>query len=191
MSLKHEITLDNIRALADIRTIVFAGVAENKHYKAVYEIAIAKNISPTAAIVDLLDNKEFADKCVEYANRPDIYEKCMKRVTGIWRGFEDIVTIPSREADFMVDLSRHGDETWDSRIFFFIEEGVELDIEGNVFAISRLLVDNVTDTLLYNSGEGWYEYKLDSVRIDSIASKVNIAFKNYIADKELLGDKDE
>lgn len=187
MSLKHELTLENIKAWPEIRAIAFKAIAKDKHYKALYEIQEAKQIGHSAAIKIMLDNKEFADQCLAYVNTPEAYSTCMKAVIEVPRRFKD-VEIPTREADFMVD---HSGDDRESKVFFYIDEGVELDIEDNDFKISRLLVDHFTDTLLYHDGDGWTEYKYEEKHKDFLASKIALAFKNYLADKQLLGDDDE
>lgn len=188
MSLKHEIRLDDIYNWSELRIIAFEGIATSKHYKVLYEIQKMKNLSHAAAICHLLENKEFAELCVEYVNRPKVYEQCMEEVADMHHSFASFLQLPNREADFMIDLC---DEQRYGKIFFFIDEGVELDVEDSDFKISRLLVDHFTDSLLYNDGDGWSEYVYDARYKDSISSKTVTAFRNYLADKQLLGDNNE
>ena len=138
----------------------------------------------------LLENKEFAEACVEYVNSPEVYKRCMEQVIETDKRFAQYLKVPNREADFVVSCS-DDQEVRSSKIYFFIDEGIELDIEDHDFTANRLLVDHFTDTLLYNSGDGWHEYTYDSRYKDSISSKTVTAFRNYLADKQLLGDKDE
>ena len=98
--------------------------------------------------------------------------------------------LPNREADFVIDCSSNSEDR-DAKIYFFIEEGVEMDVEDNHFQLSRILEDRFTDTLLYNSGEGWEEYTYNHKIQDSICSKVYRAYRNFLADNQLLGDNNE
>lgn len=190
MSLRHTITIQDVYALAEIRVMAFEGVAKTKHYKALYEIQKKKDVTYAAAIKCLLENKEFAEACVEYVNSPEVYKRCMEQVIETDKRFAQYLKVPNREADFVVSCS-DDQEVRSSKIYFFIDEGIELDIEDHDFTANRLLVDHFTDTLLYNSGDGWHEYTYDSRYKDSISSKTVTAFRNYLADKQLLGDKDE
>lgn len=183
MSLKHEFTLQNLKEISDLRVIAFEGVAIPNHYKALYQVQKVKCIGISHAIVELLENSEFAEQCLKYINSPENYSKCMQYVTDIHHSYSDI-EIPTREADFIVEV----EEEKPFKIFFYLEEGVELNINGNEIFLHRILVDNFTDTLLYNAGDGWTEYKYETKYKDCIQSKVALAFKNYLADKELLGD---
>lgn len=188
--MKHTITLDNIQAYPIMCKIAFEGVATQKHYKALYEIQSKREIGHTAAIIALMDNKEFADACVEFVNQPDNYSMLMEEVVEVYHKFNDILFLPNREADFVIDCSSNSEDR-EAKIYFFIEEGVEMDVEDNHFQLSRILEDRFTDTLLYNSGEGWEEYAYNHKIQDSICSKVYRAYRNFLADNQLLGENNE
>lgn len=189
MSLKHQLTKYNLKWWPELAVMAFDGVAESKHYKALYEVQKTKSCDVEDAVIALLENKELSEACLTYINKPEIYVKAMKKITQIDHKFTEIIDIPIREADFTIEgTSTLVGEDDVSLIYFWIDEGVELDIENNDFQMSRLLQDIFTDTLLYNSGDGWSEYIYNNKHKDFIASKVALAFRDYLADKQLLGD---
>lgn len=184
VSLKHRITRQNILSWPEIKVIAFEGVAQTGHYKVLYQIQQKKNTTHSAAITEMMQNKEFSDACIEYVNKPEVYKKCMHRVMEYHRSFANF-ELPTREADFVVFKGDYDDD--ESKIYFFIDEGIELDVDGGNFQLNRILIDHFTDTLLYNAGDGWMEYEHNNeANKNSICYKVSSAFRDYLAEKQLL-----
>lgn len=183
MSLKHYISIKDLQYWSSVRVAAFEGVAKPKHYKALYEIQKAHGTSFKSAITKMFDNAEFAEDCIEFVNRDENYKELMENMIGNYHRFSDLnLDIPTREADFMIE-DNSGMVIW-----FYIEERIEISKEDNEYMMSRLLVDEFSNTLLYNNmSDGWNEYKENSDE-NSLTHRGAVAYKNYLAEKELLGE---
>lgn len=181
--MKHRITADNIRSHQELMCAAFEAVADPEHYKVLYKLQKGKDLFYIAGTRELLKNETLINRCVEYANKPGVYEEMVKLLASNWSKFEELnISIPNREADFKV--SRNSVDT-----YFFIEEKLEIEANLHNIILSRLLEDPIKDTLLFNSldyGGSWIEYKYDEYDPDNVSSMVAVAYKNYLADQELL-----
>lgn len=180
--MKHYISIKDIDYWTELRLAIFEDIAEGKHYKALYTLQRAHNCSIKTASKKLLESTEFAEKCVEHVNEPEVYKKMMPELITNYHKFEDLeLDLPTREADIMI-------EKGGMTIYFFIDERLELCYENNEYTLGRLLVDEFSNTLLYNclTDDGWSEYK--DKKDDGVETRVAIAYKEFLAERELLGD---
>ena len=177
MSLKHELKLINIRDFPSVKTVIFESFAKEKHYKAFYKILCgADDMTVESAIDKMLQNDKFKEEFEAQLNKPEFYANIMSTIS------ESDLEIPIREADFIVEME-------DNKLFFFIQEGVEIHVDPYRTVVSRLITNNFDDTLLYkNSNNEWteYEYYHDNPIDDDVISKIAKAYRDYLAEKELL-----
>lgn len=179
--MKHELNLNDLKDNNKVLLNVFESVAENKHYVALFKVQKTKSISLHSGIKELLKNVEFSSKCLKFVNEEKNYKEAMETIIINWRRMENWgYEIPTREPDFYI-------EDIDMKTWFFINERLEISYDGGDYRASRLLEDDMSDTLLFNGGNGWTEYEESSSgSLDYYEAKVAEAYKNFLAERELL-----
>lgn len=179
--MKHEITVDDLITHIDVLYQVFEKVAEKKHLLTLTHLIYEKDHSPNEAIRGLARHHQLDSKITKYANSPKNYAAIMKQMISNWSDFENHhFEIPTRDYDFKV-------EDDDMVTYFYIDEKLEINVDINDMRhhfASRLLEDAITERLLANSGSGWEEYSEHSDQDYNV--EVANAYRNYLADKELL-----
>lgn len=177
--MKHELELQDLINNSKILLNTFESVAEPKHYIALYKVQRTKKISVVAGVKELLKNVTLSDKCLKHVNQVDNYKEAMADIIMGWTKFENWgYEIPVREPDFYV-------EDVDMKTWFFINERLEINYDGIDYRASRLLEDDMSDTLLYNAGNQWVEYVATPDLLD-YETKIADAYKNFLAERELL-----
>lgn len=156
--------------------VLFEGIAQAKHYKAIYVLQREKNINVPAAIREFFKNEEFvADIKVfldDQANYVEIFKSAIVNFTD--RSFKN-EDIPLRDADFKVTEDK-------SYSWFWINERIEINFSGTRFYIHKLIVDPKSNVIIRSNVDcdDWEAYDEDS--------SIGVAYKSYLADQQLLGD---
>ena len=166
----------------------FAGIASSSDYEKIYRTLAFTNIYSLKDAISVLaqSNPTITKKVEDFANAPENYNAVMQNLLSNIYNFNNVI-IPIRSSDFIVSENNSQDT------YFWIEERIEIseDLKNKTFHVAKLMVDEKSDSLLFNNGEdGWMEYKEENEKDDyrKFSGEVARKYKEYLAEKQLLKD---
>ncbi len=156
---------------------VFECIAKPEHYKAQYTIMRdRKALSINGALRELFKDNTLITLANDYCNDDANYQACL--YSALHR-FESatLLSLPLRECDFKIDKS--GTITW-----IWIEERIEIIKNSNDYSFYELFIDEKKNILIWlDEDEDMYNHYRED-------SQIGIAYKNWLAEQQLLGDSD-
>ena len=163
--------------------------AKASDFKKIFEgMAFGGEYSLSRALETLYGKDvEMNKTIVDHVNDDSRYSPYILSLVANLHSFKGAV-IPTRKCDFFVKDA-------EQVVFFYVEERMEIthDLKDNKLYLAKLMVDDKSDSLLYNEGNGqWIEYgkkRLDS-KDPSTVFEANVAqeYKSFLAETQLLKD---
>lgn len=184
--MRPRITYDILKNHNKALFSIFSNIATSDDFKKVFHAqAFGKSYGLKDAVSShTIGNPTLTKKIEDYANIDENWKVLVKEMVANKSHFENLV-VPSRNSDFYV--AKGNQET-----YFWIDERIEITLETKTccFYVAKLMVDEKSDSLLFNNGEdGWVEYgKASSDKNMTFSQEVAKAYENYLADKQILKD---
>lgn len=164
--------------------------AKSSDFKKIFEqLAFGGEYNLRNAL-DRLYNKDadLNNTIVKHVNDNSVYSSYMYTLIQNSLKFKN-VSIPTRNCDFFV-------KNEEQAVYFYIAERIEIthNLLDNRLYLAKLMVDDKSDSLLYNDGESnWVEYGVKKLKTNDSSSlleqNIALAYKSFLAEKQLLGDE--
>lgn len=198
---RPEITLEVLKSTGDEFKKVFSAVAKLNDFKSVFDAQVKDAHTLSRAIEQVISKDASLLQAMHaYANNDLNYGSIVYTLINNKLHFRNL-NIPTRNPDFVVSDSTGGGGYESQDTYFYIKERLEINVLNKLNAmgtsrkewiIAKLMVDEESDSLLFNTGDGggWIEYGMKATPSHNVhfSDKVAQKYKEYLAEQQLLKD---
>lgn len=185
-----EITIDILKNVDNAFYEAVRDTAKSSDFKKIFEqLAFGGEYSLRNALGKLYNkNVDLNNAIIKHVNDNSVYSFYMQTLIQNSLRFKN-VSIPTRNCDFFV-------KNEEQAVYFYIAERIEIthNLLNNKLYLAKLMVDDKSDSLLYNDGDSnWVEYSVKKLKTDDssalLEQNIALAYKSFLAEKQLLGDE--